>query len=141
MRIQPVTYRIKQAIPANPTVGFSFPVINPTNRLRLRWFGVGMAGSSTLTAQPVIFQVGSTHQFSASIVANNNNITMVRTDFWLNEGDAFGFALSGVNTGGIVTFVMSGTLYTLEDSDLGNPWPIPAPSDTPYSLTGESLEP
>lgn len=140
MRVQPVSYRFKEFIPANPTQGFSFPFVNPTNRIRLRWFAVGMAGSSTLTALPVIYNAANTHGFSAQITANNGNITQVFTDMWLNEGDGFGFALSNVNTGGVVTFMMSGTLYTLEDSDLGNPWPIPAPSANPYSLTGEPIE-
>jgi hypothetical protein len=127
MRVSPLAYNIKQSWGAGVNARFGFPPVLSGQRIRLRWFAVGMAGASTLTAQPVINNANDTHQISASITANNGNVTGVRADVWLNEMDNFGFSISGVNTGGTITFEMRADLYMLEDSDNG--WPVAETGD------------
>jgi hypothetical protein len=114
MRWEPLSYRFKQSVSASPPYTVLFPAVQPGQRVRLRWFAGGMSGASTYTAQPVIINAGGTYQVSATISANNANVTGVLCDLWLNELDTFGFNFLTNNTAGTFTFVMSGELWTAE---------------------------
>jgi hypothetical protein len=114
MRWEPISYRLKQSVTASPPYDVQFPAVQPGQRVRMRWFSAGISGASTYTAQPSIYNPASTYQVSATITANNANVTGVLSDIWLMEGDTFGFHFVTNNTAGTFTCCMSGELWTAE---------------------------
>ena len=110
---QPFTIAFKQSFTSGETGPILFPRMLPLQRFHATYFSLANSAASNPTAQPVIDRMGIQYVIGANITVTNNAANATLADFWLMEGDAFGFLFGGAAQTGTYTLVLSGTLYNL----------------------------
>ena len=132
MRSIPFTWLLNQNFTSGETGPILFPRMLPGQRAHVKGFSFANSAGSSPVAQPVIERQGIDYVISATLTVTNGAASYVLVDFWLLEGDAFGFKFSGVAQTGTYTMTVSGDLYF--DDSWANPVGTDqsAPAPPPY---------